>query len=347
MGETPSFRASRRYRRARRLHHDRRGVVAVIGTLLALLVFFTLFGIFLTQYLPLWMTDNEAQFSNQAAYSFALFKSNVDSQYQFPGGTPQSLGTPFQMSSQGVPLLAQPTQATLVFLPSTCTAGFYQKGTTGATAANYGQPVNPAQCVFANVTLSHGPGGGGLYSQKIATGVLEMVLPNRYYSAEQFYFEDDALIESQSGGAYQYMFVNSPFNVTSYAKNITVTSSLLQLYGNASTFIGSGGQDVYSNYRFSQQVTSNGVYVPANTSYIPFVYTFEIGTQYPCSWSPFLLKTMQSSGVPAASYSFTPYSGACINPSGTTTILTLKIYNVDYSTLFTAGVQVSFGVGGS
>jgi hypothetical protein len=346
MGETPSFNASRRYRRARRLHGDRRGVVAVIGTLLALLVFFTLFGIFLTQYLPLWMTDNESQFTNQAAYSFALFKSNVDSQYQFPTGAPQSLGTPFVVSSQGVPLLAQPTQATLIFLPTSCAAGFYQKGMSGATSSNYGQPVNPASCVFANTTLSRGPGGSGLYSQKITTGVLEMQLPNRYYSGEQFNFEDDAVIQTQSGG-YTFMTVNPPLNVTDNAQNITVTSSLLQLYGNASTFIGSGSQEVYTHYRFSQQVTSNGVFVTANSSYLPYVYTFEIGTAYPCAWSPFLVKVMQSSGVPTVSYSFTHYAGSCSNPSGATTVLTLKIYNVDYSTLYTAGVQVSLGVGGT
>ncbi|HXQ48554.1 MAG TPA: hypothetical protein VN842_02065, partial [Thermoplasmata archaeon] len=173
MGGTPNLSAGRRYRRARRLHHNQRGVVAVIGTLLSLLVFFTLFGVFLTQYLPLWMTDNESQFTAQAAYSFALFKSNVDSQYQFPSGSPQTLGTPFVVSSQGIPLLAQPTESTLVFLPSTCPSGFYVKGVAGANAANYGHPVNPALCVFANVSFSHGPGGSGSYSQRIATGTLE------------------------------------------------------------------------------------------------------------------------------------------------------------------------------
>jgi hypothetical protein len=346
MGRTPSLRAGRRYRRARRLHGNSRGVVSVIGTLLALLVFFTLFGIFLTQYLPLWMTDNESQFTSQAAFSFATFKSNVDSQYQFPQGAPQSLGTPFVVSSQGVPLLAQPTQSVLAFLPSTCPSGFYAKGVAGATSANYGQPVNTGQCVFANTTLSHGPGGSNLYSQKIATGVLEMILPNRYYTPETFYFEDDAVIQIQSG-AYQIMSVNSPLNVTRSVGNLTVTTSLLQMYGNASTFIGAGSEDVYSHFRYSQPVSANGVYVPANNSYLPFVFTFEIGTQYPCAWSAFLLKTMQASGVPGSSYSFTPYVGSCANPSGATTVLTLKISNVNYSVIYNAGVQVSLGVGGT
>jgi len=346
MGETPSFSASRRYRRARRLHHHKRGVVSVVGTLLALLVFFTLFGIFLTQYLPLWMTDNESQFSSQAAYSFALLKSNVDSQYQFPTGSPQTLGTPFVVSSQGIPLLAQPTESTLVFLPSTCPSGFYAKGIAGATPANYGQPVNSALCVFANVSFSHGPGGSGLYSQRIATGTLEMILPNRYYSPQVFFFEDDGVIQTQIGG-YQIMEVNPPLNVTYNGGNLTVTSSLLQLFGNASTYIGQGSQDVYSHFRYSQSAVSNGIHVIANNSYIPFVYTFQIGTQYPCAWSAFLQKTMQNAGVPGTSYTFTPYAGSCANPSGTTTDLTLKVSNVDYSALYYAGVQMSFGVGGT
>jgi hypothetical protein len=345
MGGTPSYRARRRFRRGRRLRAQRRGVVSVIGTLLALLVFFTLFGIFLTQYLPLWMTDNESQFTSQAAYSFALFKSNVDSQYQFQSGTPQTLGTPFTVSSAGIPLLAQPTEATLVFLPSTCPQGFYAKGVTGATSANYGQPVNPALCVFANVSMSRGPGGSLGYSQHIATGTLEMILPNRYYTAETFYFEDDGVVQLQSGG-YQLMDANPPLNITQVGGNLTVTSSLLDLYGNASTFIGQGSQIVYSHYRYSQQAVSNGQYVLANNSYIPFVYTFTIGTQYPCAWESFLSQVVRNSGVPGPSITLTPYAGTCYNPNGVTTDLKLTVSNVDYSILYYAGVQVSLGVGG-
>jgi hypothetical protein len=322
---------------------SREGVVAVVGTLLALLVFFALFGIFLTQYLPLWMTDNEAQFTSQAAYSYGLFKSNVDSQYQFPGSSPQTLGTPFQMSSQGIPLLAQPTEGTLVFLPSTCPGGFISSKTVGTI----GQPTNPANCVFANISMSNGPGGSGHYDQRIATGTLEMILPNRYYTAETFYFEDDGVIQEQSGG-YQVMQINPPFNVTKNAAgNTTIYTSLLQLYGNASTFIGQGSQDVYSHYRYSTYVTAIGTYVPANASRLPFVFTFQIGTQYPCAWSSFLSQTMLVSGVPTHSYSFTPYTGSCDNPTGATTDLTLTVYNVNYAAFYQAGSQVSLGVGGT
>jgi hypothetical protein len=343
MGVTLSRGLGRRYRRGRRLARSQRAVVAVVGTLLALLVFFALFGIFLTQYLPLWMTDNEAQFTAQADLAFATFKQNVDSQYQFPGASPQSLGTPFQVSSQGIPLLAQPTQGTLVFLPSTCPAGFVLQPSQGAL----GQPKNPQGCVFANITLSNGPGGSGFFSQRIATGTLEMLLPNRYYTPETFYFEDDGVVQSQNGG-FQTMAINPPFNVTKVAGgNTTVTTSMLQLYGNASTFIGQGSQDVYSHFRYSQFVTANGLLVPSNGTHLPYVFTFEIGTQFPCAWSTFLNQTMLVSGVARSSYTFTPFTGNCANPLGLTTVLTLTISNVNYSQFIYAGDQVSLGIGGT
>ena len=112
----------------------RRGVVSVIGTLLALLVFFALFGIFLTQYVPLWMTDNESAWTSQTQQSFAQLKSNMDLQVAL--GNTGLLSVPFVMSSQSIPLIAQPTQGVLSFVPNT--AG-----------------------LFANVSASKGPGSSG------------------------------------------------------------------------------------------------------------------------------------------------------------------------------------------
>jgi len=348
--------ARRRFRRARRLRDSRRGVVAVVGTLLALLVFFALFGIFLTQYVPLWMTDNESQFTSQAATSFFQFKSNIDQQYVL--GAPQSYGTPFTVSSQGVPLIAQPTQGTLVFLPTTCPGGFYTTGVSGANAANYGQPVNPAYCVFQNVSLSTGPGGSGPYYQKVPSGVVEMVLPNRYFNPQTFYFEDDGVIQSQ-GGLAQIMASPPPFNITTVAGNTTFTTSFLQLYGNASTVIGQGSEQVFSHLRYSQVLSST------EASSKPFTVSYEIGTQYPCAWQRFFMTQMNVSGVP---YALTPSAGvtsynwtnpvthaktipvanaACTSNIGLTTVLAVNVYDLDFATVYYAGVQVVLGVGGT
>jgi hypothetical protein len=331
-------------------------VVAVIGTLLSLLVFFALFGIFLTQYVPLWMTDNEAQFTNSVGTSFIEYKGGIDSQYAL--GLPPNLGTAFTISSGGVPLIAQPTEGTLTFLPQTCPNGFNQTG-RGA-----GQPVNSAYCVFENQTMSVGPGGSGPFSQAVASGVLEMQLPNRYYSATSFYFEDDGVIQSQFGG-YQVMAFEPPFNVTKVAGNTTLTSSFLALLGNATSVIGQGSEEVYSHLLFSQHVTSNGKRTSVtNANLRPFNYTFEVGTQYPCAWSNFLQGAMITSGLPfvgtpvwgTASYNYSnplthvttiPYSGSCINLNGVTTILAVNVNSLNYANLFYAGVEVTIGIGSS
>ena len=350
MGGAKVLSPGRRYRRRRRLRQTRRGVVAVIGTLLALLVFFALFGIFLTQYLPLWMTDNEAEFTSQAATSFATLKSYVDSQYL--DGGPSAYGVPFTMSSQGVPLLAQPTGGTLQFIPNSCPGGFWP--TTTATHAA-GQPEVPSYCIFQNITLSTGPGGSGQYSQHVATGLLEMSLPNRYYSAQTFYFEDDGVIQSQ-GGPQEIMLVPPPFNVTKVGVNTTVTSSFLQLYGNATTVVGQGSQSVFSYLRYSQVVTSSA----STTGTVkPYTVSFEVGTQNPCAWDRFLWGQMNISGLSTSSYNWTspvthtPSGGpgaslSCSLGNGQTSILAVNInVAVDYSTVFYSGVQISLGVGGT
>jgi hypothetical protein len=353
----------RRYRRARRIRAARRGVVAVIGTLLALLVFFALFGIFLTQYVPLWMTDNEAQFTSQAATSFAQFKTYVDSQYLIGG--PSVYGTPFVLSSNGVPLIAQPTQATLSFIATGCPGGFYAPTTKGETSANLGQPVNPTYCSFQNITLSSGPGGSGYFSQHVATGSLEMQLPNRYFNSQTFYFEDDGVIQSQ-GGTLEVMAVPPPFNVTTVAGNTSLTTSYLSMFGNATQTTGQGSQQVFTHLRYSQSFASAGKIVSGVVQPNSLNVTYEIGTENPCAWQNLFRSQMNVSGIP---YRTSPSSGVssynwlapnslvnetipltspvCGAANGQTTILSVDLHYVDYATVFYAGIQLTVGVGGT
>src|SRR5271169_3375478 len=176
----------RRYRR--RFARNSRGVVSVVGTLLALLVFFALFGIFLTSYVPLCMNDNEAQFTNQVQAAFANLQANMNLQATL--GTAPLFSTPFTMASQGIPLIAQPTSGVMNFVPKS--AG-----------------------VFANVSMTVGPGGGKAFFQNDSLGTLRMTLENRYYSPELFELEDGGVIQSQ-GDTHQIMAFPPPlaFNVS-------------------------------------------------------------------------------------------------------------------------------------
>ncbi|HTT14693.1 MAG TPA: hypothetical protein VMG81_02800 [Thermoplasmata archaeon] len=352
------------------MRDSERGVVAVVGTLLALLVFFALFGVFLTQYVPLWMVDNESAFTAQSAASFAQLKANVDLQYALDG--PPVYGTPFTLQSAGVPLIAAASQGTLTFIPTNCppqsvtgysqqvpfyTAAIHPAGTT------IGQPVVSTDCVFENLTIGYGPGsttgatgGGNPYYQEVTSGTLQMVLANRYYPAQEFFFENDGVIQAQPGG-YQIMAFPPPLNVSTVAGNTTVSTSFLQLYGNATAIVGQQSQQVFSTLRYAQYVTTNGLYYTSNTTYRPTNFTFEIGTEFPCAWYSYLQSVMSTSGLlNTTQYKITeggstnpPTITACENPTGITTIVELNIFSfkVSYVTLFYAGAQISLGVGGS
>jgi hypothetical protein len=307
MGGLKVRNAGRRYRR--RLRRSSLGLVSVVGTLLALLVFFTLFGIFLTQYLPLWMTDNEAQFTAQTQTAMANLKSNVDLQMALNG--PNQLATPFVMASQGVPLLAAATPGVLNFIPT--------------------QPG-----VYANVTMNVGPGGGPRFSQNFSLGELQMYQPNRYYSPQTFVMEDDAIVEAQTDTA-QVLAFPLAFAVNTSANYSAVTMSLVQLYGNATQTISSGSQEVYTHFLSVQSFVSHGF------NGQQFNASFQIGTHYPCAWSNFLVKTMAKSTLGSTHWTVTP--NTCTASGGSAKIVTLKLTKISSYTLLLGQFAVVVGVG--
>ena len=296
----------RRYRRRQRLARDRRGVVAVVGTLLAMLVFFSLFGVFIEQYLPLWMTDNESMFTSETQSSLAQLKSNMDLQTALQG--PAVYATPFTMSSDGVPVLAQPTAGILNFVPNT--AG-----------------------VFANVSMTPGPGGAARFFQNFSLGTLTMTLPNRYYSPQFFEFEDDAVIQTQSA-TQQLMMYPPALSLNASGTSFGVTLTLVQMLGNATQAVSTGTQEVYSHYLFSQVFTS-----------APSVGTvsarFLLGTHFPCAWTQFLATNFAAAGLGAHAVVSPARCVTTPNPS----LLTITFSGLASFTLVLSEFNINVGVG--
>lgn len=309
MGGNHRLYGGRQYRRRRRLRGSSRAVVSVVGTLLALLVFFALFGVFITQYVPLWMTDNEAQFTAQTQEAFATLKSDVDLQVALHG--PPSYGTPFVMSSQGIPLLAQPTAGVLSF-----------------------NPRSPG--LFANVSFSPGPGNSARLYQNLSLGTLTMSLPNRYYTSQMFSFEDDAVVQAQS--ATQQIVTYPPslsINVT--GGQVGVTLSLIQLLGNATQAISTGTQEVFSHYVFAQTYS-------VNSTNQPVAATFLLGTDYACAWYTFYAQQFQHSGI--GTHGVLPASPcATANPTLGPSLFKVTFNNLTSFTLILAEFTLVAGVG--
>jgi hypothetical protein len=319
--------------------------VAVVGTLLALLVFFALFGVFITQYVPLWMTDNEAALSSQAEAAFAQFKSDVDSQYAL--GAPPTYGTPFPISSGSVPLLAQATEADLSLVPATCAA------VGGSTFYANGTPKVPNDCIFERVaaatSAANHPTVNNPFSNPIPSELLAEQLPNRYFTPQTFYYEDDALIQVQPGG-HQILAIPPPLNITNVGGNISVSSSFVNLVGTPGTITGQGSENVYSGLLTYSTISSVGRFQSATSSALPFNFTYQIGTRNLCAWDGYLSGLLNASGLSASHYKLTNYtltSTICLNPSQQTYVITLNLININYATVFYAVVQVGLGVGGA
>ena len=330
----------------------------MVGTLLALLVFFALFGIFLTEYLPVWMSANESQFTSQAITSLATFKSNVDSQYALGG--PVLYSTEFPLSSQGVPLLAQPTEATLTLLPPSCPNSFDNK-TTNTT---YGAPRVVSACVFEREAFSAGAAAKTNigWNATTVTALLEMQLPNRYFSQQTFFYEDDAIVQSQGGG-HAAIIGPPPLTISKSGANVSVTSSYLELYGNSTVVIGQGSEEVYSQLITDQTTTSVARFLSSGGTAVPFNYTYQIGTRNPCAWWYFFTNATAASGLSkytsgtspgwtlswastaTSSTTTAPTASVCLNSNSLTYIVTLKVYYLTYATVTVSALLVSLGAG--
>jgi len=348
MGEGSRARSRSGFRRSRRLRASRRGVVAVIGTLLALLVFFALFGVFITQYVPLWMEDNESLLSSQVQGSLALLKSGVDDQYLF-GGI-QTYSVPFTLSSASVPLFAQPTVATLAYLTG-CSGGF--NATTGA-------PVHAGACDYEAVSYTSGPGGSGSqshpYSWNVATNYLEVVVPNRYFTPGTYFFENDGVTAAQNG-FQQWMVVAPPLNVTKSQGTVSVMSSQVVLLGSPSTFTAGGSKEVTSTLLTNSSVSSANRFLTAAGAARTFNVTLTLGVHEVCAWYNLLYNMTYAALGPASSSTWNltgswspsytaPSTTVCEQSISSSLDLTLKVFNVNYASSFVAQDQVSFNVGG-
>lgn len=299
----------RRAGRSRARLRGRRAVVSVVGTLLALLVFFALFGIFLTQYVPLWMTDDESQFTAQTQSSFADLKADMDLQATL--GTAPVFSTPFVMASQNIPLFTQPTSGVMNFVPQT--AG-----------------------VFANVSTTVGPGDSGPFYQNYSLGSFSMTLPNRYFAPQTFELEDDGVIQSQSD---LHQIVAYPpelsFNVSGTTAGVTL--EIFQLVGNATQAVSSGTEQVYTHYRSTQVFYASG---PTGTT---FNGKMVLGTHYACAWQSFLNTTIRTAGLPPGLAALTPTG--CVSSQLVTHNLVMTLTGISSLTLIVASFQLIIGVG--
>jgi len=92
----------------KKIQDSEEGVATTVGTIMALLIFLSIFSLITQQYVPVWMEDNEAYHMDEVKSQFAQMKGNIDSlilnNYKsYPTYTSIKLG------SEGIPMFAEET----------------------------------------------------------------------------------------------------------------------------------------------------------------------------------------------------------------------------------------------
>jgi hypothetical protein len=288
--------------------------VAVVGTLLSMLVFLSLFGTFLTFYLPLWMTDNEASFASGIAASMANLQSGMQGQAQLGG--PPILATPFTMSSDAVPLLSIPTTATFRFLP-------HSPGTAvSLSIPNFITPNTPYVQTL----------GGNL-------GTVLVTLPNRYYTPVSFELENGAVIQS-AGDTNQLVAFPPVFSLVKTGSAVSLTIELVQMYGNATSVTSPGTIEVYSQLFGNSQTLQS-----SSTGTVASLY-LNVTTHYPCAWTTFFTQSQHNANVSGSQMTVLSLDNpVCVSANGQSQTVYVTLSNLTQVTVILATFQLSAGIG--
>lgn len=161
------------------------GVASVVGTIMALMVFLAFISLFTTQYVPVWMTDNEANHMATVLNQFGSIKQSIDTLIATENRDISMYNT-VTLGSGGVPVFASETLGELSLRLLTRPPGKFRycAGDFNITTCNSG--MTPTW------TLPNAN----------TTGSLRLYAPNRYYVEQKIAFENGAIIIWQPDGVF-------------------------------------------------------------------------------------------------------------------------------------------------
>ena len=164
-------------RLTRRLSWDDEGVASTIGTIMSLMIFLTFLSMFMNQYVPIWMEDNEASHMNNVEGQFANLKQSIDMQILagLMGNYEVTLYTPITLGAQGIPMFAAPTMGQLSTNPDQSNTSASISFVYAIDGVNY--TINPS-----------------------SSGNIKLIVPNRYFVPQTIVYENDAIILTQNEG---------------------------------------------------------------------------------------------------------------------------------------------------
>jgi len=252
------------------------GVASTVGTIMAMMVFLAALSMFTSQYVPVWMEENEASHMAVAYSQFAALKQALDMQVlagTIQGTANVEMFSPLKLGAEGIPMFAAPTPGYLLISRSSSydNVSFSYHGSIG------------------NFTGNHSKNTGGTIKLNVA---------NRYYIAQELAYENDALILKQSDG--QYMKATPQFTVTRIGLNLYQISYMqVDLRGDDVNYVGFGTRGIKSIMKSTSTTTFTNL-TDENFDGTQAMYPFlniTHTTLYGQAWNNSFNQTLSSAGL--------------------------------------------------
>jgi hypothetical protein len=219
------------------LRRDREAVASTIGTMMALLIFLTLFTMFTNSYLPLWMKDNEKAHMTNVMDEMGTFKGKLEIQSSMVSISGQSslpMYQTFQLGAPGVPVFVSPTMGVLTLMPN---------GTDGI-----------------GMTVTYGSGNTPLWTGPVG-GMVQLYAPNRYYVQQWIAYENNGILTKQTDGQTMNVAPGVAFSGSPSSMSIGIMNSNFLGANTSVTGYGSAGVTFSTLYVDTDAVSLAGASV--------------------------------------------------------------------------------------
>jgi hypothetical protein len=258
---------------------DDEGVAATVGTIMSLLVFISLMGIFTNQFVPVWMSDSESTHMSTVIEQFINLKSSIDiSISNNPNSliAPSPIFVPITLSTGGIPVFAGPTAGVLTLSPDTLA----QRPSFNLTYT-WVSDVSGSPTTYVLSAANDGHSGGNL----------DLYCPNRYFVEQHIAYEAGAVILNQSDG--DFVIAGPQLAVRNMGStsnpNWTVMITQVTVKGQNNTIGGTGSKGVVADMKFAD---SNSLSNPTPTD-----LTITIASQHGMAWRSYFNRTFNASGM--------------------------------------------------
>lgn len=218
---------------------DDEGVAATVGTIMALLVFLTFFGMFTNQFVPVWMSDNESSHMAQVTQQFASLKSQIDISISNSANSlvaPAPIFVPITLSSDGIPVFAAGTAGILSFMP------------IGSLMIPWFNVTYTYKSETTSQNLVLGPANDGK-----SGGNLDLYCPNRYFVEQHLAYENGAVIVNQTDGEFVVagpQFLVRNLGTTANPMRVVMMTQV-SMYGSNVTIGGTGSKGVNAELQYA------------------------------------------------------------------------------------------------